>query len=203
MEIGKDMTNPIDDKALDQLFLSGRTYNGYHDKPVTTEQLHAIWDLMKMGPTSANMLPARLIWCHSREAKDRLAACSAEGNQEKIANAPAAAIIGMDQDFHQHLPELFPHADAKSWFAHDPEGRKIHAMRNSSLQGGYFILAARALGLDTGPMSGFDNDAVDAEFFPDQPTVKSNFISTLGYGDPATIFDRSPRPEFSKFNRII
>ncbi|MEO9469495.1 malonic semialdehyde reductase [Parasphingorhabdus sp.] len=197
------MTNPIDDKALDQLFLKGRTYNGYHDKPVTTEQLQAIWDLMKMGPTSANMLPARLVWCHSQEAKDRLATCSAEGNKEKIATAPAAVVIGMDQNFHEHLPELFPHADARSWFADDAEGRKVHAMRNSSLQGGYFILAARALGLDTGPMSGFDNDAVDAEFFADQPNVKSNFISTLGYGDPATIFDRSPRPEFSKFNHII
>ena len=109
----------------------------------------------------------------------------------------------MDQDFHEHLPELFPHADAKSWFEGDPEARKVHAMRNSSLQGAYFILAARALGLDTGPMSGFDNDAVDKEFFSDQPHVKSNFISTLGYGDPSTIFDRSPRPDFGKFNSLI
>ena len=109
----------------------------------------------------------------------------------------------MDQDFHEHLPELFPHADAKSWFEGDAEARKVHAMRNSSLQGAYFILAARALGLDTGPMSGFDNDAVDKEFFGDQPNIKSNFISTLGYGDPATIFDRSPRPEFDKFNSLI
>ena len=109
----------------------------------------------------------------------------------------------MDQDFHEHLPELFPHDDAKSWFEGDPEARKTHAMRNSSLQGAYFILAARAIGLDTGPMSGFDNDAVDKEFFSGQPSVKSNFISTLGYGDPSTIFDRSPRPDFDKFNSIL
>ncbi len=197
------MNMPLDDAALDQLFREARTYNGYQDKPVTTEQLHAIWDLMKMGPTSANMLPARLIWCHSDEARNKLADCSAEGNQDKIRNAPAAVVIGMDQDFHDHLPELFPHADAKSWFEGDAEARKVHAMRNSSLQGAYFILAARALGLDTGPMSGFDNDAVDKAFFADQPTVKSNFISTLGYGDPETIFERSPRPEFGKFNKIL
>lgn len=197
------MNQPLDDTALDQLFREARTYNGYHDKPVSEEQLRAIWDLMKMGPTSANMLPARLVWCHSQEAKDRLAEHAAEGNQEKIKKAPAAVIIGMDRDFHLHLPELFPHADAKSWFEHDAEARATHAMRNSSLQGGYFILAARALGLDTGPMSGFDNDAVDKAFFGDQPSVKSNFISTLGYGDPSTIFDRSPRPDFTKFNRVI
>jgi len=197
------MNDPLNDAALDQLFREARTYNGFHDKPVTTTQLHAIWDLMKMGPTSANMLPARMIWCHSPEAKNRLAAHASPGNQEKIKTVPAAVIIGMDQDFHTHLPELFPHDDAKSWFEGDAEGRKTHAMRNSSLQGGYFILAARALGLDTGPMSGFDNDAVDREFFIGQPSVKSNFISTLGYGDRSTIFDRSPRPEFSKFNVII
>lgn len=197
------MSTPLDDVALNQLFLEARTYNGYFDKPVSAEQLHAIWDLMKMGPTSANMLPARLIWCHSQDAKDRLANIAAEGNQDKIRKAPAAVIIGMDREFHEHLPELFPHADAKSWFAGDPEARAVHAMRNSSLQGGYFIMAARALGLDTGPMSGFDNDAVDKEFFGDQPSVSSNFISTLGYGDPSTIFERSPRPAFGKFNSLI
>jgi len=197
------MNAPLDKATLDQLFLEARTYNGYSDKPVSVDQLHAIWNLMKMGPTSANMLPARLVWCHSQEARNRLADLSAEGNQEKIRKAPVAVIIGMDLDFHEHLPELFPHADAKSWFSGDPEARKIHAMRNSSLQGGYFILAARAVGLDTGPMSGFDNDGVDKEFFGDQPNVKSNFISTLGYGDPATIFERSPRPEFEKFNSVI
>ena len=197
------MNSPLNQAALDQLFLKARTYNGYYDKPVSVEQLHEIWELMKMGPTSANMLPARIVWCHSQQAKDRLANLAAEGNQDKIRSAPVAAIIGMDEDFHEHLPQLFPHADAKSWFAGDADARKVHAMRNSSLQGGYFIMAARALGLDTGPMSGFDNAAVDKEFFGDQPKVKSNFISTLGYGDPSTIFDRSPRPEFEKFNSLL
>ncbi|GAB5488572.1 MAG: malonic semialdehyde reductase [Parasphingorhabdus sp.] len=197
------MNKPLDDKALDQLFREARTYNGYEDQPVSKEQLGAIWDLMKMGPTSANMLPARLVWCHSQEAKNRLASLSAPGNEQKIRNAPAAVIIGMDQDFHEYLPDLFPHDDAKSWFADDAEARKVHAMRNSSLQGGYFILAARAIGLDTGPMSGFDNEAVDNEFFGDSPSVKSNFISTLGYGDTSTIFGRSPRPDFNKFNEIL
>ena len=197
------VNSPIDDAALDQLFRTARTYNGFLDKPVADEQLHAIWDLMKFGPTSANMLPARLVWVTSDDGKARLAKHCASGNVDKVLKAPVTVIIGMDYDFHEYLPELFPHTDAKSWFVGDEEGRKTAAMRNSSLQGGYFILAARALGLDTGPMSGFDNAAVDAEFFADQPTVKSNFISTLGYGDPATIFGRSPRPDFGKFNQIV
>lgn len=197
------MANPLDDAALDQLFREGRTYNGYLDKPVTTDQLHQIWDLMKFGPTSANMLPARLVWCVSDEAKARLAACALPKNGEKILAAPVSVVIGMDADFHEKLPELFPHdLTAQHWFP-DPAVRETHALRNSSLQGGYFILAARALGLDTGPMSGFSNDAVDAAFFADTPRVKSNFISTLGYGDPATIFARSPRPGFDTFNRIV
>ncbi|WP_164117709.1 malonic semialdehyde reductase [Sphingorhabdus sp. Alg239-R122] len=196
------MSQPISDAALDQIFRKARTYNGYHDKPVSKQQLRDIWDLMKMGPTSANMLPARLIWCTSDDAKQRLADRSSEGNQDKILKAPVSVIIGMDQDFHEHLPELFPHTDAKSWFENDPEGRAEGAFRNSSLQGAYFIIAARALGLDTGPMSGFDNEAVDKEFFGDTPHIKSNFISTLGYGDLDTIFERSPRPDFSKFNSV-
>jgi 3-hydroxypropanoate dehydrogenase len=192
----------LDDAALDQLFRTARTYNGYLDKPVREDQLRAIWDLMKLGPTSANMLPARIVWCVSAEAKQRIASCASEKNAEKILKAPVTAIIGMDLDFHEHLAEFFPHdRTAKSWFP-DLEGRKIHALRNSSLQGGYFIMAARALGLDTGPMSGFDNAKVDALFFAGT-NVKSNFISTLGYGDPSTIFPRSPRPEFERFNRIL
>jgi len=198
------MATPLDDAALDQLFRSARTYNGYLDQPVSTDQLHAIWDLMKMGPTSANMLPARLVWCVSDAAKDKLAACAMEANAKKIRAAPVSVIIGMDQAFHEHLPELFPHTDARSWFEGEDkaEFRRVSALRNSSLQGAYFILAARALGLDTGPMSGFDNAAVDKAFFADQPSVTSNFISTLGYGDPASIFGRSPRPGFDRFNRI-
>ena len=196
------MSEPLSDSALDQIFRTARTYNGYLDKPVTNEQLHAIWELMKMGPTSANQLPARLVWCVSDKAKAKLAACAMPKNGEKILAAPVSVVIGMDLDFHENLPWLFPHDQtAKSWFGSE-EVRATNAMRNSSLQGAYFIIAARALGLDTGPMSGFSNEAVDKAFFADQPRVRSNFISTLGYGDPATIFERSPRPEFERFNRI-
>lgn len=197
------MSEPLSDAALDQLFRTARTYNGYVDKPVGEEQLHAIWDLMKFGPTSANCLPARILWVTSEEGKEKLAALALPANGDKIRKAPVTAIIGMDLEFHENLPELFPHADAKSWFDSNAELAQTTAFRNSSLQGAYFILAARALGLDTGPMSGFANDAVDAAFFADQPSVKSNFISTLGYGDSATIFERSPRPGFDRFNSII
>lgn len=196
------MSEPLSDSALDQLFRTARSYNGYLDKPVAEPQLHAIWDLMKFGPTSANCLPARIIWCTSDEAKEKLAGLAMPANAEKILKAPVTAIVGMDEQFYEHLPELFPHTDAKSWFSGNEVLAKTTAFRNSSLQGAYFILAARALGLDTGPMSGFDNAAVDAAFFADQPGVKSNFISTLGYGDPASIFERSPRPEFGRFNRV-
>ena len=197
------MSEPLSDSALDQLFRTARTYNGYLDKPVTEAQLHAIWDLVKYGPTSANSLPARIVWCVSDEAKQKLAALAMPANGEKILSAPVTAIVGMDTKFFEHLPEFFPHADARSWFKGNEALAHATAFRNSSLQGAYFILAARALGLDTGPMSGFNNDAVDQAFFADQPTVKSNFISTLGYGDPATIFDRSPRPGFERFNTIV
>ena len=197
------MSEPLSDSALDQLFRTARTYNGFLDKPVSEAQLHAIWDLVKYGPTSANALPARIVWCVSDEAKQKLAALAMPANGEKILSAPVTAIIGMDTEFFEHLPELFPHTDARSWFVGNDALAHATAFRNSSLQGGYFILAARALGLDTGPMSGFNNDAVDAAFFADTPAVKSNFISTLGYGDPATIFERSPRPGFERFNRIV
>lgn len=193
---------PLDTAALDQLFRNARSYNGYTNKPVSNDQLEAVWELMKYGPTSANCLPARIIWCVSEEAKQKLAALTMPANGEKILSAPATAIIGMDLEFYENLPELFPHTDARSWFVGNDALIEKTAFRNSSLQGGYFILAARALGLDTGPMSGFDNDAVDAAFFAGS-TIKSNFISTTGYGDPATIFDRSPRPAFDRFNKIV
>lgn len=196
------MSDPLNDAALDRLFRTARSYNGYLDRPVSEDQLHAIWDLMKMGPTSANQLPARLVWCVSDEAKARLAEACSVANKPKVLKAPVTVILGMDTEFHELLPELFPHTDAKSWFDGNRELREASAFRNSSLQGGYFIMAARALGLDTGPMSGFDGGAVDKAFFADQPSVRTNFISTLGYGDPATIFDRSPRPAFERFNRI-
>ncbi len=196
------MSEPLNDAALDQLFRTARTYNAYHDEPVTRAQMDAIWEVMKFGPTSANCLPARLIWVESPEAKARLAAMSMPANGEKIMSAPVTVIIGMDTEFYEQLPELFPHADARSWFADAPELAQATAFRNSSLQGAYFILAARALGLDTGPMSGFSNEAVDAAFFAGTK-IKSNFISTLGYGDPASIFERSPRPGFDRFNSVV
>lgn len=195
------MSQPLDDAALDQVFRTARTYNGYLDKPVSEEQLQAIWELMKMGPTSANQMPARLVWCTSDEAKEKLAACAGGTNPDKIRNAPVSVIIGMDIDFHEQLPWLFPHADAKSWFEGNEALREVSAMRNSTLQGAYFIIAARMVGLDTGPMSGFSNAAVDEAFFAGT-RVRSNFISTLGYGDPATIFPRSPRPDFATFNTL-
>lgn len=195
------MNRPLDPGALDQLFRTARTFNGYADTPVTRGQMDAIWELMKFGPTSANCLPARLVWCESAEAKEKLAALALPANGDKIRKAPVSVIIGMDLEFYEQLPELFPHTDARSWFADAPALAEATAFRNSSLQGAYFMLAARALGLDTGPMSGFSNEAVDAAFFAGT-NVKSNFISTLGVGDPATIFERSPRPGFDRFNTV-
>ena len=192
----------VDDRALDQIFRTARSYNGYTDAPVAESDLHAIWDLMKWGPTSANQMPARLAWCTSDDAKAKLAACCSAQNAPKILKAPVSVVIGMDKDFHEHLPELFPHTNAKAWFDGNAELRAASAFRNSSLQGAYFIIAARALGFDTGPMSGFDGGKVDAAFFHDTPAVTTNFISTLGHGDPATIFDRLPRPAFEKFNTV-
>lgn len=196
------MSEPLSDTALDQIFRQARSYNGYTDRPVSEAQLHAIWELMKWGPTGANQLPARLVWCVSDAAKQKLAACCSDNNKGKVLNAPVSVIIAMDVEFHEHLPELFPHTNAKAWFDGNEELRTSSAMRNSTLQGAYFIIAARALGLDTGPMSGFDQKAVDQAFFADQPSVRSNFIATLGYGDPASIYDRLPRPAFERFNTI-
>lgn len=199
------MSAPLADAALDQLFRAARTYNHYLDTPVGQDMLEAIWDLVKFGPTSANSLPARIIWCVSDESKEKLALLSSSTNADKVRKAPVTAIIGMDVNFHENLPEFFPHAPAmKTMMDGLPEtGREVMALRNSSLQGAYFIMAARALGLDTGPMSGFNNAAVDEAFFADMPGVKSNFISTLGYGAPGTPHDRLPRPDFARFNTIV
>jgi 3-hydroxypropanoate dehydrogenase len=197
------MAEPLNDAGLDTIFRTARSYNGYTDAPVTQDDIRNIYDLLKMGPTSANQQSARFIWVTSPEAKEKLAATASGTNGPKILAAPASVIIGMDLAFNEQLPWLFPHAPtAKDWFP-DPEVRYTHAIRNSSLQGAYFIIAARALGFDTGPMSGFDNAKVDAAFFSDQPNVKSNFISTLGHGDPSTIFGRLPRPEFERFNSVV
>jgi 3-hydroxypropanoate dehydrogenase len=199
------MAETLPDSALDQLFHSARSYNGWLDKDVGDEQIHAIYELVKMGPTSANQQPARIVWCKSPDAKQRLARYAMPANQSKITTAPVCAIVAMDLEFHEQLPWLFPHTEARSWFAGGDKVavREQQAFRNSSLQGAYLMLAARALGLDCGPMSGFDNAAVDADFFADKPNWKSNFICSIGYGDPASIFGRSPRPDFDAFNRIL
>lgn len=194
---------PLSAEALAQLFNEARSYNGWLDKPVTDEQIHAIWDLLKMAPTSANMQPARIVWVKSAKAKARLVDCVMEGNKAKVLAAPVTAVIGYDIDFHEELPWLFPHTDAKSWFEGSEAGREEGAFRNSSLQGAYLMLAARAVGLDCGPMSGFDATAVNAAFFGDEPRHRVNFICSIGYGDPASIFDRSPRPDFPRFNKIV
>ncbi len=189
-------------EALDQLFREARSYNGWLPKDVSDDQIRSIYELLKMAPTSANMQPGRFVWVKSDEAKQKLAACVSEGNEAKVLAAPVTVIIGYDIDFHEELPWLFPHTDAKSWFEGDEKGREQGAFRNSSLQGAYLMLAARAVGLDCGPMSGFDNAAVDKAFFSDNLRHKSNFICSIGYGDRTTIFDRSPRPDFGKFNTI-
>ena len=196
------MTKRLDDAGLDLIFREGRSYNGYTDEPVTTSELHAIWDLAKMGPTSANMSPARIVWCTTADAKEKLALLASATNADKIRNAPVTAIIGMDYEFYEKLPKLFPHVDARPWFTGNQAMIETSAFRNTVLQGAYLIMAARALGFDTGPMSGFDNAAVDEAFFAGTP-VRSNFITTLGHGDPATIFGRSPRLDFDEANTII
>jgi 3-hydroxypropanoate dehydrogenase len=196
------MNKALDDAGFDLIFRTARTYNGYTDEPVGEADLRAIWDLAKWGPTSANMSPARVVWCASPEAKEKLAALASETNAGKIRKAPVTAIIGMDYEFYEHLPKLFPHTDARAWFAGNQPLIETSAFRNSTLQGAYLIIAARALGFDTGPMSGFDNAAVDAAFFAGT-AIKSNFICTIGHGDPASIFGRSPRLDFEEANRIL
>lgn len=189
-------------EALDIIFRDARSYNGWLDKDVSEDEIHEIYELLKMGPTSANMQPSRLVWCKSQESRDRLAVHASEANKAKITTAPVCVIIGYDIDFHEELPWLFPHADAKSWFEGDEAGRITGAARNSALQGAYLMIAARALGLDCGPMSGVDLDGVTKEFFADQPRVKADWICSIGHGDRTTIFGRSPRPDFDRFNRI-
>ena len=184
-----------------QLFTEARTQNGYLAQPVPDERLRELFDLLKWGPTSANSSPARFVFVRSAEARARLLDCMSPGNQQKVREAPVTVIIGMDMAFHEQLPRLFPHTDARSWFAGKPELIATTAMRNSSLQGGYLILAARALGLDCGPMSGFDAEKMDAAFWAGTP-VRTNFVSTLGTGDPARLMPRSPRLSFDEACRL-
>lgn len=187
--------------STEQLFTHARTQNGYRDVPVSDDTLRQLYELMSWGPTSANCSPARLVFVRSAEAKAKLLECVSAGNASKVREAPVTVIIGMDMAFHEQLPKLFPHTDARSWFTGDDAKTAETALRNSSLQGGYLILAARALGLDCGPMSGFDAAKIDAAFWAGT-TVKTNFICALGQGDPAKLFARSPRLSFDEACRL-
>ncbi|HWD26793.1 MAG TPA: malonic semialdehyde reductase [Rhizomicrobium sp.] len=192
----------INDEALDTIFRAARTQNKWQDKPVSIAHLMAVYDLMRMGPTSANCSPARFLFLTTPEAKARLAEHASPGNKPKVLSAPATAIIGYDLDFAERLPKLFPHDQtAKTWFT-EPVLEQTTAFRNGTLQGAYFIVAARALGLDCGPMSGFNNAKVDEEFFAGS-RVKSNFICGVGYGDPSGVFARSPRLDFDEACKIL
>lgn len=187
----------LNDAALDQLFRSARTHNAFLDKPVTDEKLKEIYELMKWGPTSANSSPARLVFVKSKEGKAKIGQAISDGNRDKTLVAPVTVIVATDYAFYEKLPQLFPHADAKSWFVGNQSLIDTTAFRNSTLQGAYFMLAARAAGLDCGPMSGFDNAKLDELFFAGT-TVKSNFLINLGYGDVAALFPRSPRLSFDE-----
>ena len=195
------MSQPLSDAALDQLFRTARTYNAFSGD-IPEQTLRQLYDLLKFGPTAANATPARFVFVKSQEAKQTLAPALDEGNRAKTMAAPVTVIVGYDEDFHEKLPVLFPHTDAKSWFDGPREGRHVPAFRNGSLQGAYLILAARSLGLDTGPMSGFDHAKVDEAFFAGT-AIKSNFLVNLGKGDPASIFPRSPRLGFDEACRVL
>ena len=187
----------LDDAALDALFREARTQNGWSDAPVSDEDLHRLYDLVKFGPTSANSSPARFAFLRTPEAKARLSPALSPGNVEKVAAAPVVAIVAEDPRFYDHLPKLFPHADARAWFAGNPALAEETAFRNATLQGGYLIMAARALGLDVGPMSGFDRAKVDEIFFG-ASGWKSNFLVCLGHGNGENLFPRAPRLDFTE-----
>jgi 3-hydroxypropanoate dehydrogenase len=196
------MSDKLDDLALDRLFRTARTRNGWTDRPVTEDQLRELYDLAKFGPTAGNCCPARFVWVTSAEGKRKLSELAAPGNAPKILAAPVTVIIGHDLDFAEQLPKLFP-ARGKQMQAYysDPLVAPIFAFRNGSLQGAYLIIAARALGLDCGPMSGFNNEAVDSEFFRDT-RIKSNFICSIGYGSEENLFPRNPRLTFEEAGRF-
>ena len=193
---------PLDQSTLDQLFLDAHTHNAWQKRPVPDELLHRLYDTFRMGPTSANSCPARIVFVKSREAKEKLDPALMESNRAKSMAAPVTAIIGYDLHFYEKMGKLFPNApDARSWFDKDEQTAFTNAFRNGTLQGAYLIIAARALGLDCGPMSGFDNDKVDQLFFAGT-SVKSNFICNLGYGDPKGVYPRNPRLGFDEACRI-
>jgi len=197
------MINVLNGDDLDLIFRCARTHHVWLDQPVEDALLQQVYDLAKMGPTSANMCPMRIVFVKSREAKEKLKPALDAGNVDKTMKAPVTAIIGMDIRFYDKLPKLFPHADAKSWFKDLPENALEYiALRNCSLQGAYFMLAARALGLDCGPMSGFDNAKVDEAFFAGT-TIKSNFLCNLGHGYPSKLYPRSPRLGFEEACKVV
>ena len=196
------MANELTPAALDQLFYGARTYSYWQDKPVSDAQLQQLFDLMKQCPTSVNSLPARLVFIKTPDAKQRLKPCLSAGNQEKSMQAPVTVIVAQDMQFYEHLPRLFPHADAKSMFAGNDAAITATAFRNSSLQGAYLIMAARSLGLDSGPMSGFDNAKLDSTFFPDG-RYRSNFLINIGYGDASKLHERLPRFAFDEVCQIL
>jgi 3-hydroxypropanoate dehydrogenase len=188
----------IDAAGLDLLFKEARTHNKWQDTPVTDDTLHELYDILKFGPTSANSSPARFVFIRTKEGKDKLAPALSAGNMEKTMTAPVTAIVAYDPKFFEKLPQLFPHnPDARSWFTSSDSLAATTAFRNGTLQGAYLMLAARSLGLDIGGMSGFDNAKVDAAFFADNGW-RSNFLVNLGHGDPAGVFDRSPRLSFDE-----
>ncbi|MEP6608902.1 MAG: malonic semialdehyde reductase [Burkholderiaceae bacterium] len=193
----------LDDRGLDLIFRQARSHNVWLPTSVPVATLNALWDIMKYGPTSANCLPLRIVFVQSSAEKERLVECMNESNRAKTRAAPVTAILAMDLEFYEKLPRLFPHNQtARSWFVGKPDLIYETAFRNSSLQGAYFIIAARALGLDCGPMSGFDASKLNAAFFADSRLVV-NFVCSLGHGDAAALFPRSPRPEFDEACRIV
>jgi 3-hydroxypropanoate dehydrogenase len=192
----------LDDAALDTLFRTARTQNKWTDTPVTDEELHQLFDLLKFGPTSANASPARFIFVRSPEGKAKLKPALSAGNMEKTMTAPVTVIVAHDPKFYDHLPRLFPHADAKSWFSSNWSLADETAFRNGTLQGAYLIMAARAIGLDTGAMSGFDKAKVDEAFLSDTGW-KCNFLINLGHGDPAGVMERLPRFGFDEVAKIV
>jgi 3-hydroxypropanoate dehydrogenase len=192
----------IDAASLARLFTEARTHNEFLDRPVPDDLLVKAVDLAKMGPTSANQSPMRIVFVKSKEAKARLLPAMGEGNRAKTGAAPVVAIVAYDEKFYEHLPFLFPHADAKAWFSGNEAFAKRAAFQNGTLQVAYLLLALRAVGLDTGPMTGFDNAKLDAEFFP-EGTFKSNVVINIGYGDAAKLFPRSPRFAFDQIAKIV
>jgi 3-hydroxypropanoate dehydrogenase len=197
------MTNILNDDALNTLFRDARTFTHWQDRPVSTVLLQAVYDLFRMGPTSANSCPARIVFVTSADAKETLKPALNKGNVRQTMEAPVTAIIGYDTRFYEKLGQLFPHSpDARSWFEGKPDAIAENAFRNGTLQGAYLIIAARALGLDCGPMSGFSKAKVDAAFFPDG-RVKSNFLCNIGYGDRASLHPRNPRLPFDEACRVV